>query len=487
MKRNLKQARRAGMVLVMTLVVIVLMTMTAAALLYRTTAEASATSAAARGEQAWAAAMSGIEYAMNVLAVGSETAINWQDNHDLFEKQFIASDGGTSWYFSIYAPDIEGLDEVRFGISDEAARMNLNTADESMLSALGLDAARIDCLLDWRDADDDARPDGAEQEYYAALQPIPYRTKNAPVITLEELLLVKGFDASVIYGEDANLNGVLDENENDGEETFPPDDGNGELDRGLAALATCLTYEPNISNDGSDRININGDERELGRLDDETDLPEQTVAFIRAYRDSGGKFAHPADLLEMELTLPVDDVPQGLSPSGRGPGRGRGGDDGESVAVTSGVGVRELPEVLDRLTTMPGGRDSKLPGLININTAHVKVLAAIDGIGDNIARQVVDVRDGLDVSQRQSIAWLASERLVDAETFRRIAPRLTARSFQYRVRSIGFGWPGGQFRVAEAVVDIADGPPRITYLRDITRLGLPVAIDMDEQTGAVTP
>jgi len=56
---------------------------------------------------------------------------------------------------------------------------------------------------------------------------------------------------------------------------------------------------------------------------------------------------------------------------------------------------------------------------------------------------------------------------------------LTARSYQFRVRCLGYGWPCGQFRVIEAIVDLARGSPRISYQRDLTRLGMPFAIAAD--------
>jgi len=41
---------------------------------------------------------------------------------------------------------------------------------------------------------------------------------------------------------------------------------------------------------------------------------------------------------------------------------------------------------------------------------------------------------------------------------------------------VGYGVTSGQFRVLEAIVDLAGGSPQIVYLRDLTRLGLPFAL-----------
>jgi general secretion pathway protein K len=59
----------------------------------------------------------------------------------------------------------------------------------------------VDSLLDWRDSNDsDAhRIHGAESDYYATL-PVPYAAKNANFDTVEELLLVKGMTADILFG-----------------------------------------------------------------------------------------------------------------------------------------------------------------------------------------------------------------------------------------------------------------------------------------------
>jgi general secretion pathway protein K len=47
---------------------------------------------------------------------------------------------------------------------------------------------------DWLDEDDGIRVDGAENEYYLSL-PTPYLPRQGPFETVEELLLIRGFDA----------------------------------------------------------------------------------------------------------------------------------------------------------------------------------------------------------------------------------------------------------------------------------------------------
>ena len=92
-------------------------------------------------------------------------------------------------------------------IQDETGKVNLNSVSEEQLRNLLL-AAEIpaddadiitDSILDWRDADDSPRANGAEDDYYQTLSP-PYAAKNANFETTEELLLVRGVTPEYFYG-----------------------------------------------------------------------------------------------------------------------------------------------------------------------------------------------------------------------------------------------------------------------------------------------
>lgn len=59
--------------------------------------------------------------------------------------------------------------------------------------------AIVDALVDWIDSDDRESDFGAESGYYQSLQP-SYGCRNGPVQSLEELLLVKGITADLLFG-----------------------------------------------------------------------------------------------------------------------------------------------------------------------------------------------------------------------------------------------------------------------------------------------
>jgi general secretion pathway protein K len=95
-----------------------------------------------------------------------------------------------------------GAGWVRLQVEDEARRLDLGAPELAdavprLLAVLGLDPALADALADWIDPDDVPRPRGAERDWYLGETP-PRVPRNAPLATLGELGLVRGFDARVL-------------------------------------------------------------------------------------------------------------------------------------------------------------------------------------------------------------------------------------------------------------------------------------------------
>jgi len=106
---------------------------------------------------------------------------------------------------TLYSMDIK-VEDRELEITDEAGKINLNTADEKTLLEL-MDVLNIpspekdiivDSILDWRDPDEFHRLNGAESDYYEKLNP-PYKSKNGPFDSLEELLLVRGITPEIYH------------------------------------------------------------------------------------------------------------------------------------------------------------------------------------------------------------------------------------------------------------------------------------------------
>jgi general secretion pathway protein K len=103
--------------------------------------------------------------------------------------------------------------QFRITIGNDSGRIDLNTADAPLLRmAVGSVVADedqtdeiVDAILDWRDGDEFHRLNGAESDYYETL-PVPYRSKNGPFDTVDELLFVKGVTPDLFFG---GLEGML--------------------------------------------------------------------------------------------------------------------------------------------------------------------------------------------------------------------------------------------------------------------------------------
>lgn len=101
-----------------------------------------------------------------------------------------------------------GVGYFSYRVTDEEARLNLNAATpervDRLLQALGIDKIERDVindsLQDWRDANEDHRLNGAESEDFYLGLPLPYRSKNANLDSITELLQVKGVTPAIYHG-----------------------------------------------------------------------------------------------------------------------------------------------------------------------------------------------------------------------------------------------------------------------------------------------
>ncbi|HYP68012.1 MAG TPA: type II secretion system minor pseudopilin GspK [Thiobacillaceae bacterium] len=117
---------------------------------------------------------------------------------------------GEVWATQLPPVEAEGY-RVSGGMEDAQARFNLNNlvvngqADAGQLAIfvrllriLHLPDNLAYLVADWMDADDaPLNPDSAESAYYEDLA-TPYRAANRPLLSVNELLRVKGFDRNVL-------------------------------------------------------------------------------------------------------------------------------------------------------------------------------------------------------------------------------------------------------------------------------------------------
>lgn len=301
MSRNRIQSKppRRGMSLAMVLVMVALLSFAAYSFTDIMLAESEVSVMFQRQAQTQAFADSGVELVAAVLGRLDEeaVAVNLYNNPDLFGSVVIKDDAESRGrgLFSVVAAveNDDSFSSSRFGLVDESSKLNLNALlqfeidDEQrrdMLMVLPEMTMEIaDAILDWLDDDEELREYGAENEHYGTLVP-PYESKNGMVDSFDELLLVRGITPALLYGEDANRNGKLEANENDGEGSLPLDNSDDILNRGWSAYLTVSSRETNLRQDGTPRIDVN--QEDLASLYDAVlaDFDEDTARFVTAYR-----------------------------------------------------------------------------------------------------------------------------------------------------------------------------------------------------------
>lgn len=397
--------------------------------------------------------------------------------------------------FTIIAPnqDDEGnLAGVRYGLEDESTRLNLNAlmfADESLpgagrtlLMALpGMTEEIADAILDWIDEDDEPREFGAEIEYYSTLSP-PYGTKNGPMDTVEELLLVRGVTPLLLFGLDMNRNGNIDPHEMSAAaglqtevaiDTLPP--------RGWSSYLTLYSKERNQTSDGQPRIWLNQENLEELYTDLNEVFKEEWASFIVAYRQSGPysgngeaqKWNGERPDLSQPASQQISQIwdllgaKVEIQPAGGG----------NPVVVDSPfssdlieMGLY-LPTLLDKVTVNGA---TTIPGRININQAPRPILLGIPGMTEEIVDQIIEVRDPIPTEEnpnRNMESWLLLEGIATLEDMRILSPFICAGGDVYRAQVIGYFEGGGASARAEAVFDATKTVPRLVFLRDISHLG----------------
>lgn len=329
-------------------------------------------------------------------------------------------------------------------VTDEAGKLNINTATKEQLMGLPyMEEYIADAIIDWRDKDDTPSGLGVEGGYYENL-PFKYTIRNGPFRTIRELLLVRDVTEQLLYGEDTNFNGRLDYNEQDGDESPPPDDGDDELDKGWISFLTCYSYSKNVDAQGNARININ--QADENQLQQSLSISSSMARWIVERRNSN-RFTTIADLIDTS-------TPQQSS-----------GTSGRNQNQSQPVDMQTFYQIADKITV---DSQQQTAGKVNINTAPKEVLVALLGGDDQawqVAENIVTRREVL-TDGMQGIAELMESGSVSLDAFKRIANSITTRSDVFTIRCFATasrGSDSGLTLQAETVVDRSSSPYKILY------------------------
>ncbi len=392
------------------------------------------------------------------------------------------------------------------GLADESGKLNLNSilttaisdteAKERLMQIPGVSDLIADSLLDWVDEDDEPRPNGAEKSYYSS-RGMPNLPPNDNFLHENELLAVKGVTPILLFGEDANGNGWLDANENDGSTTLPVDNGDDVLDRGLLSYLTVCSKDsdyvvasPLIDINTANLVQLHdavsmrlGDEVALfitalrlygpanwdapvefagesfeSRIHTQHSFKRDVDTFGVTYRQglrlaTDGTFTVSSlfDLLDTEVTCIIgtaDTVLVSPWPSTEG---------------SYGNAIRQLEAIFS--CAVPGRNR------ININTAAPAVLNTIPRIPDATLKQILTSRS----RQREStsLSWLPSVPLISLEQLRTLG-RYGCRSgcvFSGHIVATHKGHASGL--CAQVMIDYGnskDSVMRLTFLPEVSRV-----------------
>ena len=256
--------------------------------------------------------------------------------------------------------------------------------------------------------------------------------------------MVPGMDATILYGEDTNLNGVLDPNEDDGDKAPPSDNSDGKLDPGLLEYVTVFSKQPANGSDGTPRLDVT--------------RPGFREAIVPVLKDKLGDTRATA-------------IHDGISPSDRF-------DSPLGFFVTASTGsaamtADEFNQIAGSLTTThtPG----LYPNPVNVNTASDTVLACIPGIGPDKASALISARTAR-AEYDSSIAWVVDT--LGPDGARQAGAYITGESWQFTVDVAAVGHNGRGYRRTKFVIDTASGTPQIIYRRNLSGLGWALGTDV---------
>jgi DNA uptake protein ComE-like DNA-binding protein len=359
--------------------------------------------------------------------------------------------------FSLEKYSEYGTEENVFGLEDEASKINLIVTPEDTLKRLeGMTDELAEAIGAWQtsqissstDTTEPTTPDAAPANSAASLP-----SKGAKMDSLYELLLLPGFDASALLGEDWNNNGVLDPNEDDGDTTSPPDNKDGVLDRGLLPYVTLYSSDWEVSQDGSDRVNVNSANKQelLSTIPGLSDIEADSIIS----HVTGSKLNSVAALLTVPKLEEKKDKKgkkeknkrKKKSSSSTGKSRianskfAKSSDNKNKNKKEEGNKPKE-PEMIFNLERLKQIIDyckvtdeEKSPGRVNINTAAQRIFEVHPKINEALAKDIIAYREKQKDGFR-TIADIMDVPGMTQELFMELAQYITVRSFQYRVKSV---------------------------------------------------
>lgn len=340
-------------------------------------------------------------------------------------------------------------DQLTYGLTDEAGKVDLNSASATTLLNLpGMTQDVADSIVDWRTSGTTPSAQGAKDEYYGTL-PEPYLCKKAPYETVEELLLVKGVTKDLLFGFDRNRNGILDAKEQaTGGLTSLVDNAS----TGIFPFVTVYGREATPAASGV--MNVSA----LSSANDRSNLRQRLtsagVSSVNANKIAqwvvpNNNAPKPTFTNVFDFYFKVNEHEQGL------------------------LTIDDLKKVLPRLTAGAGANQAR----INVNTAPTQVLACLPKLDDSDAATIISHRQSV-TSDPTDISWLAT--VLSKPKATAIGGLVTGKSIVYSGDIVAVSPDGKAFRRCRVVIKGQaatagkSSQSTIIYRRDLTASGWPL-------------
>ncbi|MDP7400482.1 MAG: type II secretion system protein GspK, partial [Phycisphaerales bacterium] len=297
-------------------------------------------------------------------------------------------------------------------------------------------------------------------DYYDAN--FSYSPRNEPLRSITEMELVAGMWPDYVRGEDWDLDGRLDPNENDGNKSPPEDDADGWLDGAWAGWLTVTSVADGVTDSGLPRLRLQY--CDLGDLQDRIGItPEQAQALQNWSRGSD-------DLHLTDLQI------QSLSSLAGGSTQSQGQEQNQNAANVNQLDLEEeqILAVISECTLFPSYE--KRPGPININTVSESLLIALfrsRQLEETDAQQLIFMRNAMaegvtDLAQTvdESMGNSGPTGQLANQTRQWLLRSLDTRSNVFRISSIGTSEVSGLEQEIICLVDRSTIPVRIIEYRE---------------------
>jgi type II secretory pathway component PulK len=357
---------------------------------------------------------------------------------------------------------LDGIE--RPGPLDEHSKLNVNRVGRGELlniDKMTLDVA--DSILTWRQASTEEPVGiGAGADWYRSRN-VGYEPRGAAFRHIAELELVAGVWPNLLRGEDWNLNGRLDPNEDDGALNPPDDNRDGRLDAGWSGVLTASSRTMPISRSGQPLLGLRGAEPE--EVSARLGLDATQAAALVAYA------ARPDASLENLLVQDLGTLAAGGRPPGEGGAPGRRGrrTAGQTGAPAGASAIppltpAQLRTVFAEATINPAELQPS-PGKLNVNSASRDALRALFPENPASADAIISLRQ----RSREGISSIVDLLQIDTISPQRLAAlrnQIDVESRVFTISSRGRAESTGLEVEIQVTVDRSSVPAQILMYRE---------------------